>query len=88
MRSRVEAGRFELVTHVVKYCKAAGLAGRLQQPLHRKHPETNGFHVKRGDGAPQRLGRFNEFFGIGRRGKALHKGKQVIKLGEGLGSPF
>jgi hypothetical protein len=80
MRSRMKAGRFELVPEVVEDLPAGGIvATHAEKTVDAEHAEPDGLHVEGRDGATERCRSFEKLvFAVGRR-KILQQWDQRIQ---------
>jgi hypothetical protein len=64
------------------------IASALQLPINVVHPEADGFHVKRGDGAPKRFTFFEYSLGVFSGGETAQDRQKLVELGQCRASSF
>jgi len=82
----VEAGVLERLAEVFEPRTGIRLiAAQAQQPIDRMHPETDGFHVERGNRLAQRFGLFNKLIAVRLGGEAREGWYQIVDGGKRSG---
>jgi hypothetical protein len=85
----MEPGRFQFVTQFFDHlADGAFVAVDAQEPVDGKHPEPDGFHVKRGDGSPQRLSFLENLFAMNAGRQCVQGREQAVENGQRGGSAF
>ena len=79
---------FELTPHFVKGRARAIVGARLQQPIDSEPAEADRFHVKRGDGAAQRVSRFRQALRVCVFRQRLDERNQLVEGGQGVRRAF